>query len=172
VEGETVILVLAVGLAVLVLFGRGPDHLRDPRPSSELDVVRLLTVAVAAGLPLRTALAEISSEVSGPLRQEIGDILRDARLEELSAALARAPGRLGPLARHLASATAAGTPILGTLAAHAASVRERDRGRSLRKARLLPVQLVIPLTLLLLPGFAAVVLGPPILEQLAGIGAP
>lgn len=165
-------MILVLAVAALVLFGRLPERVREQPPSSELDVVRLLTVAVAAGLPLRTALAEIAPELDGPLRVEIDGILRDARLAEFSTVLARASGRLGPLARHLASATAAGAPIVDTLATHAASVRERDRRRSLRKARLLPVQLVIPLTLLLLPGFAALVLGPPILEQLQGIGAP
>ena len=160
--------------AVLLAFGRVPTARRmsAPEPSTEPDVVRLLTVAVAAGLPLPAALAEIAGSLHGPLRDEIDRVLRDARLEGLTTTLARAPGRLGPLFRHLASAHAAGSPILGTLSAHAASVSERDRGRRLRTARLLPVKLVVPLTLLLLPGFAALVLGPPILEEILRIGAP
>lgn len=164
----------ALAVAAFLAFGRLPTAGRTPAPppSTELDVVRLLTVAVAAGLPLPAALAEVAAALHGPLRDEVERVLRDARLEGLTTTLARAPGRLGPLARHLASAHAAGSPILGTLAAHAASVRERDRGKRLRAARLLPVKLVIPLTLLLLPGFAALVLGPPILEEVLRIGAP
>lgn len=166
----------ALVLAGAVLIARMPGSWHVPvrrgargRPGSDLaDLTRLLAIAAAAGLPLGAALEAAERELEGPLAGATGDVVRAARTRGLTAALLAAPA-LGPLGPALARAHAAGAPLAQTLEAHLAAHRTERTAVALERARTAPVRIMVPLALLLLPGFTALVVGPTLLDHLLDV---
>ena len=58
------------------------------------------------------------------------------------------------------------------LSSYAHELHEAKRSRALQSARQLPVKLVIPLTLLMLPGFLLLAIGPTVLTSVARLLGP
>lgn len=145
---------------------RGPAGIG---PGFDRRVAGLVRIGLSAGLPPASALEMAGAELDGDERVELERIVRSLRVEGVTAGLLSAGGPLADLLRRLAAAHAAGSPLAETLAAHAAEARVRERARLLQRSRTLPVRLVVPLTLLLLPGFVALVPGPSIVEQLRSL---
>ena len=158
---------IAVGL---VLGGRRlwRRRRRTDLPADLVDFVTLLSIAVGAGSNLPTGLELACREVGGSVRTEVEDLLRRSRLRGLAPALLEADGALGPLAGHLARAQVSGASVANALETYVATMRADERARHAERARTLPVRLIIPVSLLLLPGFVALVLGPVILDQVGG----
>ena len=158
---------VAVGLVI-----GGRRLWRRPRGtdiSADLvDFVTLLSIAVGAGVSLSTGLELACREVGGVVRAEVEDLLRRSRLRGLAPALLEVDGALGPLAGHLARAQVSGASVATALDAYVTTMRADERSRHAERARTLPVRLIIPVSLLLLPGFVALVLGPVILDQVGG----
>jgi pilus assembly protein TadC len=155
-----------LALAVVIVLGR-PIRLsrRIVVPeSSSADLARLLAIAAAAGMPLGTALAAVVGELSGRLGDEVTRVLRRARTVGLTTALIGAPG-LGALGGALARSHSTGSPLSHTLDAHLAAHRSEQVATALETARTAPVRLMVPLALLLLPGFTALVVGPTLLDH-------
>lgn len=154
-----------LALAVLVL--RVPRRINVSRPPSEssvADLARLLSIAAAAGLPLASALDAVCGELSGPVGEAARRTMRRARTEGLAAALLGAD-ELGALAGVLARAHSSGSPLAATLDAYLTADASRRVTIALEAARTAPVKLMIPLALLLLPGFTALVVGPTLLDH-------
>ena len=63
-----------------------------------------------------------------------------------------------------------GAPVAAAVRAYVAEQRDADRARALAAARRLPVQLLFPLTLLVLPGFMVLTIGPALLAALERLG--
>ncbi len=158
----------AVG-AIVVMRRVAPRRKRRSEPVDLMDFVTLATVAVRAGLPLGAALAQAGAEIGGEAGSAVEELLRLARLKGLAMALAETSGPLGSLAAQLARAQVTGSSVAAALEAHLATIRADERARLSERARTLPIRLILPVSLLLLPGFIALVLGPVILEQLAGL---
>ena len=121
------------------------------------DVLDLLRVATAAGLPPRRALAEIGRRHPGPLAGELRRAAARARLgvpfatalEELER---RAPADGVPaLAAALARAERHGTPLDDALRAQAARARTRAAQRTLEHAARAAPQIQLVVALLLVP---------------------
>lgn len=157
---------LAALLALTVLFVRVPKLVRGPKTveSSPSDVARLLSIAAAAGLPLGTALETVSPDLTGAVGDAVVRVVRSSRTKGLAAALLAAD-ELGPLAPALARAHASGSPLASTLDAYLAAEASRRVTSALETARTAPVKLMVPLALLLLPGFTALVVGPTLLNH-------
>lgn len=147
--------------------------LRAPqRPSDPLLLPRLLSVALSAGLPLGAALTEAARLVPDPAGAEADRILRAARRSGLVAALIEHEDLLGGLPRHLARAHLTGTTMRDAVRTHVREESDRIRAASLTRARTLPTKLLVPLALLLLPGFVAIVVVPPLLEETSALLGP
>ncbi len=83
------------------------------------------------------------------------------------AGLADPPARLAPLARVVETATLSGSPTAAAIEEHAESLRHEQHMAQMAKVRRLPVRLLLPLALLILPGFVILTVGPAVLESLA-----
>lgn len=160
-------MIVALVLALAALVVRAPSvrpRRRTPVESSPADVARLLSIAAAAGLPLGTALETVAPNVSGVVGVAVEQVVRSSRTKGLAAALLEAD-QLGPLAPTLARAHSAGSPLASTLDAYLVADASQRVTRALEAARTAPVKLMVPLALLLLPGFTALVVGPTLLDH-------
>lgn len=166
----------AVAVALLVGSGRmsprRPGRRRSPAPPDPLLLPRLLVVALSAGLPLTTALAVIARLVPGPAGDDADVLVRAARRGGLAPALAAHGDLLDGLPRRLARAHLTGAAMSDAVRAHVHEVSDRRRAAALTRARTLPTRLLVPIALLLLPGFVALVVVPPLVEELGGFLGP
>ncbi len=157
--------------AMLIVWARKPPLRRRLRvgPPDDLLVARLLSLAVSAGHPIGRAFIEVSGQLADRDRPAVDDIVARARHVGLAKALIETRGQLSALAERLAKAQITGAPIGPTLDAYISMVHDAKRAAALEEARTIGVKLIIPLTLLLLPGFIALVIAPFVLEQLDGL---
>jgi len=130
-------------------------------------VGRVVHVALAGGLTLAAALDLAVNEVGQLVDAELTALLRAARREGMSAAMAGSSGPLmRPLFARITLAQTSGAPMQEAVAAYLAESRSARRGQALEKVRRLPVTLMVPLGLLILPGFVALFVGPIVLNSL------
>lgn len=132
-----------------------------------VDVAARLLVLVGAGLPLISALHEVSASAPG-----LDGVVRRSRRVGSVAALAAAQGPMGPLLRRLADAAASGAPPEPAIRAYIDMERRRRHTLAVERARRLPVRLMIPMTLLLLPGFVLMVYGPAFIDLITSLAGP
>lgn len=141
----------------------------QPRPADIVGVARIVAVAVAGGANLAGGF-ELASLLGAPgVRAEIDGLLRRSRTHGLGVALASSNGRLAPLTGRLARAQLTGASLGPVLDAFIVTSEEEERARVLERIRTLPIRLIIPLALLLLPGFVLVVVAPGVVETLGGL---
>lgn len=139
-------------------------------PVDPIDVAHLLVVGLTAGRPLGSALQAVRDQL-GDAGGDVADILGRSRLIGLGRALTETRGPLGDLAARLARSHLAGAPSIAAVKAYIASVNDSRRARSIEEARTLGVRLIVPVSLLLLPGFVAIVVGPYVFDQFGSLFA-
>lgn len=141
------------------------------------ELVDLLAVAVAAGLPAASATLAVARRAPEAWRPALnaveGAVERGARLTD---ALGRLVDHHGDLARPLVAALRAALddgdrlgPALTRLAADARDLRRR---RAEEAARRLPVRLLLPLVTCSLPAFAVLTVVPILAGALTGLRLP
>ncbi len=133
---------------------------------SEADVTvlaELTLLGLSAGLTFAAALAAASRHVSSDLAGEVRQVLRRGRATGLTAALEQGAGGAVRLYRMAGRAVATGAPLLPAVAAFVDERRHADHAARLAAARRLPVRLLLPLALLILPGFVVLTAGPALL---------
>ena len=146
---------------------------RDEAAATAGDVVLLadlVALGLSAGLSLRSALERSAPRLGPGIGSEIQGVLRSADRSGLAASLAVADGATGRLLGLAARASTTGAPLAPAVAAYSAEERHAAHARAAEAARKLPVRLLVPLALLVLPGFMVLVLGPVIVDSLARIG--
>lgn len=131
------------------------------------DVVDLFTVAVAAGLNVRLAVAAVASRAPpGPVAEALREVEAEvgrggARLADV---LDRLPESLGeairPLSRALVDAERYGSPLRAGLERLADDARRARQQRAEEAARRIPVQLLLPLVACILPAFGLLTVAP------------
>jgi tight adherence protein C len=151
---------------------------------AEADVLRglpelldLLAVAVAAGLPAASAVAAVARRSPEPWRPAFDSVehavARGARLVD---GLDRLVEHHGDLARPLVAALGAalddGDSLGPALARLAVDARDLRRRRAEEAARRLPVRLLLPLVACSLPAFAVLTVVPILAGALSGIRLP
>ena len=136
---------------------------------AELPVlVDLAAVAVSAGATPRVAL-EVAADAAGPCRAALGGVAAAAATLGLGPALeagASAHPDLARFLRALAVADASGAPLADALGRLGRSTRLAVRREAERRARTVPVRLLIPLVVLVLPAFALLTVVPAVLAGL------
>lgn len=143
---------------------RGPDDV-DP-----VEVAQLLAVALASGLPLGGSFVAVGRLLNGARRDAIEELVARGRARGLTRALIETEGPLADVAHRLARAQVSGAPIGPALDAYIDSALDARRAAAVEAARVLGVRLLLPVTLLLLPGFIALVVGPTVLDFLFDLG--
>ena len=130
-------------------------------------VGRVVQMALAGGLPVSAGLALAVDEVGELVGAELRATLRAARREGMAAAMAASHGPLlAQLFGRIALAQSSGAPMQEAVAGYLADARAARRETALEQARRLPVTLMIPLGLLILPGFVLLFVGPIVLTSL------
>ncbi len=137
-----------------------------------VDLARFLLVGVGAGWSLDESLRRARQQLVTSLGEEVDEVLRGGRVDGLAASLAATEGAGVRLFRMLARSHLGGVPLDRSLSAFVHQAVDRRRGELTERARRLPVRMVIPLTLLMLPGFVLVVAGPAVLITARRLLAP
>lgn len=123
----------------------------------------LLSAAIAAGLPLRSAVSELLAVSDGPLAEDLRTVLNSVDLgrDEADAwrSLRDHPA-LGPMSVDLARSVESGTMIAAALQRHAAIARRNRRGEREARARTVGVKSVPPLMLCFVPAFLLISIVP------------
>lgn len=154
----------AATLAVLEIVRRRPRRRPAPDP---IGVAARLLVLVGAGLPLMAALAGAAGSEPG-----VAEVVRRSRRLGTAGALAGATGPLTPLLRRLSDAASSGSPLEPAIRSFLDGERRRRHTRAVERARRLPVRLMIPMTLMVLPGFVVMVYGPALIDTVLGLLGP
>lgn len=153
--------------ATVVLVARRQSRPRHGTGPPAIQVATRLLVLVGAGLSLPAALERAGEGVEG-----IEAALRRARRIGMTAALAGVQGPLAPLLRRLGEAAASGSPPETTIRTFIESERRQLLTEKVERARRLPVRLMVPMALLLLPGFVLMVYGPALISLVAEMLGP
>jgi tight adherence protein C len=128
------------------------------------DVVDLLSLTTAAGLPVTAALTAIADRPGGPLGTAMGRAAAHLRAGGPLAGALTHLATVGPQARPLVDALAHheryGSPLLPALGRVAIEARSRRRRLAEETARRLPVTLLFPLLLTTFPAFVALTVVP------------
>lgn len=167
---------VAATLAVVLLWPRLPRLTRRRiRPLAEGDVIlvaRLLLLALSGGMPLGTSLVEVARQLEGRAATETEDLVRRSRARGLTMALAETEGLLGELCSGLVRAQITGASLRDALDSYIDRRLSASRALALQRARTIPVKLIVPVALLVLPGFILLVAGPEVLSQLTDLLGP
>jgi tight adherence protein C len=131
----------------------------------------LLGLGLTAGLSLRAAIDIATPQVAAPVQADLTAMCRRIDRAGLAAGLAGTSGRLEGLARVAAGAAVSGAPLGPAVAAFSKVRRHADHATRTERARRLPVRLLLPLALLILPGFVLLAVGPAVLQGLARLGS-
>ncbi len=135
-------------------------------------LIHSMVIGLSGGLSMVAALQLARLGLRSSLGEEVDIILRRSVQDGLTNALLTASGVAGRLFRQLGAAHLSGAPLGLALNALATENREATRARAVEHARRLPVKMVLPLSLLVLPGLLILVVGPLILPSLARIFDP
>ncbi|MEX2323581.1 MAG: type II secretion system F family protein [Acidimicrobiia bacterium] len=130
----------------------------------------LVALGLTAGLSVRGALEEARPHLGSYLGDDVDRLLDDMERRGAAAALSAASGALEPIGRVASAAALSGAPLASAIAAHATARRRTEHAARVTAARRLPVRLLLPLALLILPGFVLLAVGPALLQALARLG--
>jgi len=132
-----------------------------PLPSRRL-ILLLLLVEIRSGLSVLAALQRVSHSLKTD--QDLNRITRVATVAGLTAALNEASPRLRPVIAQLARAQRSGSSLSSTIRTMLEQDLASERAERMAKARSLPVRLMIPVTLLMLPGLVLMLYAPALLR--------
>ena len=135
----------------------------DQGPSKRL-VLILILIEIRSGLSVLAAIQEASLAL--PDDRELRRVARVATVSGLTAAIPEASPRLRPVVAQLARAQRSGSSLSSAVRRMLDQDIADDRAERLRRARSLPVRLMIPVTLLMLPGLVVMLYAPSLLRLL------
>lgn len=157
--------VVAGAVLVPIASARSARRRRDGDLDDQVpDVVDLLALTTAAGLPVSAALRAIGDRPGGPLGTALSEAASRVALGGTTAEALDVLARAGPPVRPLVDALVQhdryGAPLLPALDRVAIEARARRRRRAEEAARRLPVTLLFPLVLTTLPAFVLLTVVP------------
>ncbi len=128
-----------------------------------------MLIALSGGLSPSGALVLAREGLTSSLGGEVDQVLRLGVEGGLTASLLNASGVGGRLFRQIGASNLTGSPLELTLTALATEYRDAARARAVEQARRLPVKMVLPLTLLMLPGLLILMASPIVLPPLVRV---
>jgi hypothetical protein len=132
-------------------------------------VLMLLLIELRAGASVLAAL--IATSESLPDYDSLRTVARVSRVSGLMSALPYADEALRPVLSQLVRAQRSGASLAGSVRRLLEGALASERARRLTRARTLPTRLMIPVTLLMLPGLILALYAPSLLatfEDLTG----
>ena len=162
--------VILAALGVVALARRAdfmPLGRRRPAVTSgELaEVCDLAAICLTGGLNIATSLRIAAAATEGVIAGELEKILAIARVDGLDRAMATAGGGGARLYQTVARTDVTGGPMLQSVQALADELWAEEATAAVERARKLPVAMLLPLTLLILPGFLLLTIAPAVLES-------
>lgn len=140
-------------------------------PETPLRVVLLLLlVELRSGSSVLAAL--IGAAEALPEYESLRTVARVGRVSGLVSALPHADDSLRPVVAQLARAQRSGASLSETVRRMLETELASERSRRIARARTIPVRLMIPVTLLMLPGLVLLLYAPSLLgvfEDLTGV---
>jgi hypothetical protein len=132
-------------------------------------LARLLLIGLSAGLSLHSALAHTHGELRDDLASDVDGVLKRSRVAGLAAALSGGSGPGAKLFSLMAGSVVSGASVAPVLVGFLHERAAEEKAARLARARRLPIRLTIPLTLLILPGWLLLFVGPPFLQGIADL---
>ncbi|NNC90861.1 MAG: hypothetical protein HKN80_00075, partial [Acidimicrobiia bacterium] len=129
-------------------------------------LAEMVGLALSAGLTLSRALHTAAPLIHPVLQREVGRVLRQAARVGLGNALAAATGHGRRFFGSVAHAVVTGAPLAPAVDSFVRETTAERRVVRQEAARRLPVRLMLPLALLILPGFVLLTVGPTVLAAL------
>ena len=132
-------------------------------------VLIAILIEIRSGRSVLAALQGASARLSG--HTDLARVARLAAVAGLSASLPAAPRHLRPIVSHLARAQRSGASLTATVHRLLEEDLADERAARLARARSLPTRLMVPVTLLMLPGLVLLVYAPSLItvfEDLVG----
>lgn len=171
--------IMAAGLVVggpLLAIGSGVLYLglrSRPRRTRRVEfrpVLMMLLVELRAGSSVLAAIQSVASRF--PRYGELNVAARVATVGGIETAVDLSRGQVRVLLTHLARAQASGGSAADAVRRMLDSDIARERSIRLARTRALPVRLMIPVTLLLLPGVVLLVYGPVLVSMIDDLAVP
>ena len=165
--------VAGAGFAVVWFSLRRYRSLREKRLATEQaeGEIELLThsmlIGLSGGLSPAAALSFSRETLRSQLGEEVDRVLRRSVKDGLATSLLNSTGVGGRLFRQVGAAHLSGAPLALALNALVTEHREAARAAAAERARRLPVKMVVPITLLMLPGLLILMVGPLVLPSAA-----
>jgi len=163
--------VVALGLWLGRVYRR-LSHARSTNADAVQEVsvlARLLLVGLSAGLPLQSALVHAHRELRDSLADDVAGVLKRSRVAGLAAALTGVTGPGLRLFSLVAGSVLSGASVAPVLVGFLHEQAAEEKAVRLVRARRLPIRLTIPLTLLILPGWVLLFVGPPFVQGIADL---
>lgn len=132
-------------------------------------VLIVILIEIRSGLSVLAALQAAADRLAG--HAELARVVRLASVAGLSASVAAAPRDLRPIMSQLARAQRSGASLAGTVHRLIEDDLAEERSIRLARARSLPTRLMVPVTLLMLPGLVLLTYAPSLIavfEDLVG----
>jgi pilus assembly protein TadC len=133
-------------------------------------ILMMLLVELRSGLSVLSALQAVSRRFP-----ENTELLRSVNLATVSgmhSAVAASQGRIRMLITQLARVQISGASAADAVRRMLEADAARDRAQQLAKTKALPVRLMVPLTLMILPGVVLLVYGPTLIDVLGQVMDP
>ena len=127
-------------------------------------LAELIALGLTAGHTFPAAMAAAQPHLDVVMQAEVDAVLRSSRRHGLTRALMEGQGHARPLYVAAARAVATGAPLAAAVALHVREARADVHAARLARARRLPVRMMLPLALLMLPGFVLVAIGPAVIS--------
>jgi tight adherence protein C len=142
------------------------DHRQKAIQRQLSDVMDLLTISVEAGLGMDAAVAQVTTNVPGPLAEELARLSQEIQIGVSRSDAFRHLGErtsvpeLRGFVLAMIQADLFGVSIANVLRAQSRELRQKRRQRAEEIAQKIPVKLLFPMIFLVLPATFIVVLGP------------
>lgn len=133
-------------------------------------ILLMLLVELRAGLSVLAALHAVAGRF--PDHRDLVVAVRLASVIGLERAVDKTTGQTRVLMAHLARANASGGSAADAVRRMLDSDIAREKANRLARTRALPVRLMLPVTLLLLPGVVLLAYGPTLVSLLNDLAAP
>ena len=143
------------------------SRLADSEREACFEASELVALGLAGGLSLAAAHRVALSHSAPEARAALGLLEQSMRDRGTRQALIDDDGPMAGASQVLAAAAASGAPALPALEGHLETESHRRHTARVEAARTLPVRLLLPLTLLVLPGFVLLTVGPTVVGSLA-----
>jgi pilus assembly protein TadC len=133
-------------------------------------ILMMMLVELRSGLSVLAALQSVASQF--PEHHDLEVAVRLAGVAGMSTGMNASSGQVKVLLAHLARAQASGGSAADAVRRMLESGLAREKAARLARTRALPVQMMIPVSLLLLPGVVLLAYGPTLIALVRDLAVP